>query len=454
MRKDYDILVIGSGPAGGVAARACKDAGLSVAIVECDLPGGVCPLRGCEPKKTLADVSAAMERVRRLAGKGLEGEPRLHWHDLMAFKRSFTEPVPPAVRTSLQRSGIDLIEGRAVFTGPESVAVYSREQEAPLAEYTAGKFCIAVGARPRPLDFPGANFLATSDDFLELETLPKRLLFLGGGFVGLELAHVAAAAGAAVTIATHGDRFLRGFDQMLTEKLLEACQEQGVSLVRNTTPTRLEKTDRGIFLHTEGAHGPGFEADLVVNATGRVPQLQGLGLEAAGVDTERGAIAVNDYMQTSNPRIFAAGDCAAPGKALTPVAVLQAEAAAENMVHGNRRRVVYTGTPAAVFTDPVLAGVGLLKEEIEDQGIEYQSFEGDASGWSEYRRIGRKHAGYRLLFERGTGRILGAHFLGDGAEELAGLLGMAMRQGLTLATLHDAVWPYPSWAYTLRYMLR
>jgi len=458
MEHDYDLLIIGSGPAGGVAAGICSRAGLRVAVAEKKRFGGVCPLTGCEPKKTLIEAAWAVRKVEHMQGNGVAGSAYISWRELIRFKDSFTQPIPDKVRGSYEKHGITPLQGRCAFVNTDELALLSESDE-ERGRVHARRVLVAAGARPRPLEFSGAEHMITSDAFFDLESLPQRVLFIGGGFVSFELATATAAAGSEAVIATHGDRFLRGFDQDLVDRLQFACEEQGIELHRNLPPQRLEQSGEGFVLYAGEKGSTRLEADLVVNGAGRVPNTHDLQLDAGGIEHEKGGVLVTSQMRsTSNQAVFAAGDCVARGMPLTPVAVHQAEVAAANVLYDldkgqAPREVNMTGTPSAVFTDPPLAAVGLQEAQVREQGLEYERLAGDASKWSEYKRIGREYAGYKILVGSGDGRLLGAHFLGEGAEELASLMGLAMRQGLGVEALREAIWAYPSHAYTLRYML-
>lgn len=458
MSQQFDVVVIGSGPAGGVVAKICREAGLNVAVAEKNGFGGVCPLRGCEPKKTLIEAAWAVRRIEHMQGHGVNGKAWVAWSELMRFKRGFTEPIPEKVLHSYKERGITPLHGACMFSSAEKLALVRQTGMEP-EPLEARRVCIAAGARPRQLDFPGAELMATSDDFLELDELPQRILFIGGGFVSMEFATAAAAAGSQVTVVTHGDRFLRGFDADLVDRLLLAMEDQGITLHRNLPGHRMEQGAAGLVFYAGEQGGTRLEADYVVNGAGRVPNTSEMQLEQGNVTHERGAVSVDASMRSvSNEMVYAAGDCADQGLPLTPVAVHQAEVAAANIcadldAGGQRSQTDYSGTSSAVFTDPPLAAVGLLEQEAREQGLEFDVFAGDAAKWSEYKRIGRQHAGYKILVGKHDGRVLGGHFLGEGAEELASLVGLAIRQGLDVTALRQGIWAYPSHAYTLRYML-
>jgi glutathione reductase (NADPH) len=444
MPNTYDAIVIGSGPAGGVAARALNRGGLKVAVADNRPFGGTCPLRGCEPKKVMVDLAETKTRLDNMKGNGVNGSAAINWADMMRFKNSFTGSVPAKVEESYAKAGIDAYHGKAAFSGPNTVTVGD-------AELTAPKIVIASGAAPVPLNIPGEEHVMLSDDFLDLPELPKRIAFIGGGYISYEFAYVAATAGAQAHVLHRSSRPLKYFDHDLVAELLKGLDKCGVKTVIDAPVNAVEKKGDTYLVH---ANGKECEADLVVHGAGRVPAVKEMNLEAAGVEVCNG-VKVNEYMQSvSNPAVYAAGDVVEVGQPLTPVATLEAEAAAYNIVHGNSKKADYTGIPSALFTHPPLAAVGLIEAEAKKRGVKYERYFGDSSGWSEFRRLGEKHTGYKVLFDPDSGHILGAHVLGHNAAETINIFAMAMRMGKTIDDLKDMIWAYPSYVYTLRYMLK
>lgn len=447
--KQYDVVILGSGPAGGVVAGICQKAGLDVVVVEEDGWGGVCPLRGCEPKKILVDATHAVSRIRDMKGHGPVGDVSINWQDLMQFKRELIDPIPEAVQQSLKKRGIKAVSGHASFVGDGQVEVSGYG-------ILEGKHVvIAVGARPRPLNVSGDELLITSRQFLELETMPESIVFIGGGFISFEFACVAAAAGADVTIVHRSNRVLKRFDHDLSKTLIEEMRDLGVKVYTDRPVLGVEKTNSGIVVMSRNDDGENesFVAEIGVIGVGRIPNIDRLNLDAAGVSVSRHGVVVNDFMQSvSNPRVFAAGDCAEPGTPLTPLAVLQATTVARNIIDGLLTQSDLRGAASVVFTHPPLMSVGLLEEQAQQQGIDVIIHSGDGAKWSEHKRLGLKHAGYKILEDRSSGRIVGAHYLGQHAEEIANIFGMAIRHGLTREDLMAHPWAYPSFGYTLRYM--
>ncbi|GFK93463.1 Glutathione amide reductase [Fundidesulfovibrio magnetotacticus] len=444
MSPSYDVLVIGSGAAGATAARILVKAGRSVALAEGGDFGGTCALRGCEPKKVLAETAHAVARAREMGRRnGVRGQLSVSWPELAALKQSYVDSVPPRAEASLEMAGIDLYHGRARFTGTETLLVDGQE-------LSAGHILLATGSRPHALDIPGAELLATSDDFLNLKELPGRILFLGGGYIALEFAQIAAIAGARVTVAARGDRLLRRFEPEMVEALLEASRELGVEILTGAPPRRVERTASGLAVRLE--NGATLEADLVVNGSGRVPDLDGLDLDAAGIESRNGRLVLDPFLKTTNPKVYAAGDAAGIAQ-LTPTAVMEAKAVAANILEGDHVRPDHSLVPSCVFTHPPLAAVGLTEAQARAAGVPFEVRQARDLTWPELTRLGIRRSGYKLLLEPDGGRLLGIAYLGEAAAEVANQAMLVMRLGLRQSEIMDIAWAYPSFGYALRYML-
>ena len=439
MADTLDLIVIGAGMAGINAAKKCARAGWSVAIVD-ELPyGGTCALRGCDPKKMLRAGAEAVEAARLMSGKGVTGEARIDWPALMKHKESFTDPVPESMEDGLKEAGVRPLYGQARFTAKDRIEI---EGHGEIAFHHA---LIATGAKPRPLDFPGAEQVIDSTDFLNLEELPRRIVFVGGGYISFEFAHIAARAGAEVTILDRGARQLKMFDPDLVDMLLERSRAAGIEIVAEAMPERIEAVaDAHRVVYTRDGERHAIEADLIVHGAGRVPAIDHLNLTAAGIETEHGGVKVTPWLQsTSNLRIFAAGDAAAsPGKPLTPVAVFEGKIAASNMLKGERTEPDYTGVPSVVFTIPELARVGLMEEEARERGEAVVSFT-DTSGWFSQKRRGESHAAAKVI-TGSDGKILGAHLFGPDYAELINFFSLAIKLGLTEQQLKAMPAAYPT----------
>ncbi|HUZ68986.1 MAG TPA: NAD(P)/FAD-dependent oxidoreductase, partial [Candidatus Saccharimonadales bacterium] len=315
---------------------------------------------------------------------------------------------------------------------------------------------IATGARHATLGIPGDEHLTTSTQFLELDQLPRRITFVGGGYIAFEFAHIAARAGVQVRILHRGGRPIKHFDPDLVATLIRATQELGVEIRLQTQVTAIERQAGRLVVHARAhAQEQTFEADLTVHAAGRVPEIDDLDLETAGVARSDDGVTVNDFLQSvSNPAVYAAGDSVASGGfPLTPVAGMQGGIVASNLLEGNHATPNYAGIPSVVFTTPPLARVGLSEEAARAQGLRFVTHHEDTSGWYSSRRVAVPHTGFKTLVEEGSGRILGAHLLGLHAEEMINLFALAIRTGLRANDLKDTVYAYPTSASDISYML-
>ncbi len=450
MNQHFDLIVIGAGMAGVAAANKCAAQGWEVAIVDSLPYGGTCALRGCDPKKILRRGAEIIDSARLLSGKGIDSDGlSINWADLMKHKHGFTDPVPQSMEEGLSRSGVTTLHGRAKFTG-------ARQLEIGGTAYDADRFLVATGARPRPLEFPGHEHLIDSTDFLDLEEVPSRILFVGGGFISFEFAHIAVRAGSAAIIIDRGERPLKGFDPDLVELLVDHGREVGIDLRRRTSIVNLHQSDTGYQVTLEhGGAQETIETDLVVHGAGRVADLADLGLDAAGVGWGGHGIHVADHLQsTTNPAVWAAGDSAdTAGMPLTPVAVSEAKVAASNMIKGATTTPDYAGVPTAVFTIPELTRVGVLESEAREEGIDLAVRYSDTSGWYSNYRIGATTGAAKILIDQSTDQIVGAHLLGHEYGELINTLGLAIKVGLTTRQLKSATAAYPTVGSDLGSML-
>jgi len=446
-----DLVVIGTGTTGGAVATRCRKAGWTVAIVDSRPFGGTCALRGCDPKKVLVGAAEAVAMARHLEGNGIAGNGcRIDWGALVRFKRAMIEAVPKHREEGFAKAGIGTLHGRARFVSPTTVKV---DDEVLDGRYVV----IAAGARPADLPIPGREHLITSEQFLELDDLPRRLVFVGGGYISMEFAHVSVRAGAQVTVLQRGPQPLPLFDPDLVNQLAERTRELGVDLRVATEVSWIEKTESGFVVHaTSSGREHRFEADLVVHGAGRVPEIDALDLDAADIEwDQRRGVAVNEFLQSvSNPAAYAAGDAAANGgPRLTPVSGHDARVVAANLLEGNHARPDYSVVPSVAFTVPPLASVGLQEQAARDSGLRFRTHYENTGSWYSSRRINEPCSGFKVLVEDPSGRILGAHVLGHHADEIVNLFALAMRTGTTISTLKDMMFAYPTHGSDLPYML-
>lgn len=441
-------MVIGSGTAAQVASARLRAAGWSVAVIDHRPFGGTCALRGCDPKKVLVGGTEAVDMARRMHGRGLTGEARIRWDDLIAFKRTFTDPVPANHQRRYAERGIDTFHGIARFTGSSAVDVEGQTLH-------SRHVLIATGARPVPLKFSGAEHLITSDNFLELAELPARIAMVGGGYIAAEFSHIAARAGAQVTVLQRADRMLTRFDPELVSVLMDKFAELDIDVRTGTEVVAVERTDTGFRVHARaGDQTVAVEADLVLHAAGRVPDLASLDLAAGNVAVENDRLVLNDFLQcVSNPIVYAAGDAAAKGPPLTPVSSHDGKVVAANLLEGNRHRPDYRGVPSVAFTLPPIAAAGLGEADAREAGLRVRVNKQTVPSWYTARRVAETVYAYKTLVEEGSGRILGAHLVGPHADEVINLFALAIRNGLTVDQIKQTIFAYPTGASDIGYML-
>lgn len=448
MESEYDLVVIGSGTAAMGAAIRVREAAWRVAMVDFRPYGGTCALRGCDPKKMLVGGAEAIDHARRMHGKGVTGDTSIDWHDLMAFKRGFTDPVPQKHLQRYAEKGIDTYHGEARFIGRNQLVV--GDQTLPFRHAL-----LACGAEAVPLGIPGERHLVTNEGFLAMEPLPRRIVLVGGGYIAAEFSHIAARAGSQVVILQQGDRMLKAFDADLVGWLLERFAALGIEVNLGAKVASIDKTPTGYTVHAVTAgNSAAFDADLVVHAAGRAPAFGALDLAAAGIGVERGRLVLNEFLQSvSNPAVYAAGDAAQVGPPLTPVSSHDAKVVAANLLQGNHQIPDYTGVPSVAFTIPPIAMVGLSEEQALRQGLKFRMKSEKASDWFTARQAAEPIYGFKVLIDEDTDHILGAHLVGPHADEVINLFALAMRHRLTAADLKRTMFAYPTGASDIGYML-
>ncbi|HBG04932.1 MAG: hypothetical protein A2075_14755 [Geobacteraceae bacterium GWC2_58_44] len=448
MEHKVDVLVIGTGSAGCTLALECRKAGRQVAVVDSRSYGGTGGMRGSQPEKYLVKAAQVAQLSQQMSGIGIHPASRIDWPALMRSKTACTDAVPARTEEEFRKAGIEPFYGTARFVSPDEVAIDGE------TAVRAQAVVIATGAHPARLEFPGAELVHSTDDFLELPVLPRRVLFIGGGCLALSLAHVARAAGAAVTILQRGERILKRFDAEVVRRLNESAKSLGITIVTGTTASMAEM-NRGAFI-TYGRTGCAepFPSELIVNTTGRVADLDHLNLEAGQVTRNRYGVAVNEFLQSvSNPRVWAIGDACDSPFQLSTVAEMEGVVVAENIVKGKVARPDYHGVPSVVFAQPPLAGVGMTEEQAAKSGARFRISRGAMNDWPSSRQIGQRHAFYKILIEQDSGRILGAHLFGHNADETINVFAMAIKFGLSAHDLKQMLWSYPTNVSDLKYML-
>ena len=449
--KTYDVVVVGSGSGGQTAAYTLCEYGLKVAVVEhSPTPGGVCALAGCQAKKYYYEAAETVARSRHLMGKGMVQAAEGDWAAVRARKNAFTDPIPAGTRAGLEGSGIDVIDGSAVFQDPETLVAGGQALKARF-------FILATGARPMPLPFPGAERLTTSTEFLDRDNLPPRVVFVGGGFISFEFAHFAARLGpaASTTILEVTPRPLGPFDSEMVKALVDASRSEGIDIHTGVDITEVVKNSDGWMVKTTDGD---FEADLVVHGAGRVAAIDALDLESGDVLFTPRGITVDAEMRTSNPRVFAVGDCAASLQ-LARVADYEGYVASKNILAavegGEGARIDYRTVPTVLFTYPQYAMLGATEDALKAEGVRYYKNSDQNLSWPTYKRVGLSHAAFKVLVDADN-HLLGVHILSDNASGLINTFKQAMIDGQTVDKLFwdNVMSPYPSRESDIIYMLK
>ncbi|AIS62667.1 dihydrolipoyl dehydrogenase family protein [Listeria ivanovii] len=432
----YDVVVIGSGASGTTVAFETQAAGLSVAIIEERSWGGTCVLRGCDPKKVLIGASEARNFSKRLRGKGIKQAATISWTDLMAFKETFVEDVPEQRLQSFQDAGIETFFGKARFNSKDSLQVGENVLKTK-------NIVLATGASPNKQNIPGSEFIQNSDDFLSLPTLPDSVTFIGGGYISFEFASIVLAAGKEVHIIHHNSQPLKKFDPDFVAALVSLMEEEGVHFHFDTAISKIEKKAGKLQISGENAFS--LDTDIIIGATGRSPNIAHLSLENAEIEYTKKGITVNEKLQTiANPHIYACGDVAASkGAPLTPVVSLEATVVAQNILEANKA-MEYPAVPSVVFTSPKLASIGISLAEAKKQADRYEIKNHDTTSWYTYKRTNEPLALAKIIVDKNTQQIKGAHFLSEEADYMINYIALLMKANLTLTDLQSVIFAYPS----------
>ncbi len=338
-----------------------------------------------------------------------------------------------------------VFSGRAAFTGPNTVQVGDDTLE-------GAHIVIATGSRTRPLPIPGAELMITSDEVLSETTLPSEVVFIGGGVIAMEFSHVYARAGAKVTILELAPQLLGRMDADAVGMLAAETERLGVTIRTGVKVNAIERADRQLHVRFEhDGKAQTVRADRVVNGAGRIADVEGLNLDAAGIRHDGIRIELDPYLRSvSNPAVWVTGDAVATTAQLSPIATYEGQIVGHNIVNGPTKVPDYTVLPSAVFTVPALASVGLTEKEAADRGLDVTVTTTDMTGWFSARSYGETVAWAKVLVDKATDRIVGAHLVGHHGEELIHLFALAMRQGISATDLRDLPTAYPTFASDMK----
>ncbi|KRO03479.1 glutathione reductase [Levilactobacillus paucivorans] len=437
--KTFDTIVIGGGVGGAGAAIRAASHGQKVAIVEQRDWGGTTVSRGSTPKKVLLGGIEAHRAFR--IQNGSDGVPPVNWERLAAHRDTIVSQTQERFKRRFVANNIVTFEGHAEFVDSHQLRVNG--------EYlTAKNFVIATGARPRELKFSGSQWAEHSGGFFKRHKTPRNITILGAGVIAFAIAGIASEAGATVTLVQHNHVALRGFDPQLVQKLISHLAKQKVRVVFDDEVVCLDRESKSLKLTTK--QGKTWDTEAVYAALGRVPNVADLNLKAAGVKVVTHGIQVNDYLQTSNAKIFAVGDCSAVSTPkLANYAVYQGKYVGDLLTATLKFPITYPIQASAVFSLPRLAQFGVSAAVARQDAEHYRLREMDLSQWLTYQREYDEQAQLILVVDRQSGQVVGAEAISYQADVLINYLALLIQQQITPTQLHDTLFAYPSAAADL-----
>jgi len=443
MNFDYDLCVIGAGSGGLAASKRAASYGAKVAIIEGDLVGGTCVIRGCVPKKLMVYASHFSHLYKDATAYGWsEVKASFDWGKLTTAVQNEVLRLSKLHISFLEKAGVELITGMARFVDPHTVAVGDRR-------ITASKFLIAVGGEAYKPNHPGMEYTITSREMFNLPQFPQRFAVIGGGYIGVEFAGIMNGLGAEVTQIIRDRAILRGFDEDVRTSVMQGMEQHGVKFWRSiqSDSLKLEETEAGIKVNFVDGDGmsQSLTFDAVLAATGRKPNLAGLNLENAGVDISNGAIAVKPDSCTSQPHIYAVGDCTNRIN-LTPVAIAEGRAFADTVFGHLPRYISHKQVPSAVFSQPEAAVVGMTEAE----AISKYGGEAVKVYRSRFRTLFHSLTGaeertmMKLIVVGEQEQIVGMHMVGKDSAEIIQGMAVVVNMGGRKADLDRTIGIHPS----------
>jgi glutathione reductase (NADPH) len=440
---DVDLFVIGGGSGGVRAARIASGHGARVMVAEEYRLGGTCVIRGCVPKKLLVYASRFADEFEDAVGYGWTvGETTFDWETLIANKDREIARLEAAYTTTLERANVAIVKSRAVIEDKHTVRIVSSGETV-----RAGTILIATGAAPHMgAQIAGLEHVISSNEAFHLRELPRRILVQGGGYIALEFANIFHGLGSQVTLVYRGEQILRGFDNDVRDHLATEMGKRGIKIVCRQTVDCVEKVDHGLDVMLPDHES--FVVDCVMFATGRKPNVHGLGLEKAGVTLAKGAIAVDEFSRTSVPNIYAVGDVT-DRLNLTPVAIREGHAFADTVFGGKPTKVDHASVPTAVFSEPEVGAVGLTETEAAARYPRVDIYK------TSFRPMKMTLAGrdtrsfFKLVVDAASDRVLGCHIVGPDAGEMIQLVGIAVKMNATKADFDAVMAVHPTAAEEL-----
>lgn len=446
--KHYDVFVIGTGVAGKTAAEICVNNNLKVAIADNKEFGGTCSTRGCDPKKIFLQFTEMIHQSQLLMHHGISKKPQIKWKDVQKFKSTFTDDIPSKTEKKLSDLKIDYFHQSPVFQNENQVLVEGKL-------ISADKFVIASGLIPRIMEIEGNKLLETSDDILNLKSIPKTVTFIGAGYVGIEFACMLATMGSKVTMIENGSKPLTQFDDFLVAKLIAHLETIGVNFIFDAVVSSVQKLKKNIRVDyiVEGKK-LSVKSEKVYNTAGRVPSLEMLGLENTNLKWDQTGVLVNDFLQSiSTPNFYACGDVSSKSLPLSSLSGLQGYIVGNNLIKENSKKFEVKIVPSTVFTNPQLSSVGYSEVEARKHYKNIKIYKGDASNWYNAKKENNPIYAYKILVNERTDIIIGAHLLSSQANETINIFSIAIQQKMTVYQFKKQIFTYPSYSNDLKAML-
>lgn len=429
---NFDVGIIGSGPAGLAAAFEAKQLGQNVVVIEEYMWGGTCPNYGCDPKKILLSAVETLHRTEALQNKGLVGSAQINWSALMATKQEYVDAVKPRKIKGLEQAEIEHIYGHAQFINKNTV-------ETDDYQVSASNWIIATGQRPRQIDFPGSDLMGNSETFLNLEKMPQDITFLGGGYIGVEFANISHFAGAQVHLITQGSHLLSDFDQILVHEFEKEMLKNEIELTFNNTIDNIQKQGQQYLVTL--SNGNSFVTDLVIGAVGRTGNADKIQAEKADIQTRDGHVIVDQYLKSTNPHVYAIGDVADNNvPKLVPVGNFEGRYVARQLAGKITTPLQYPTMPKVVFGTPRIAQTGVSMVAAKQQGFKIKDL-----NMANVITFFRYHDDARIrVAVDNDGLIVGASIFAFEAEELINYFVTAINMKRTFAETQANLYAYPS----------
>lgn len=440
---ERDLVIIGGGPGGYEAAIRAAQLGAKVTLIENDKLGGTCLNRGCIPTKAFYKNAEAVNSLKNMNELGISlGEYTFDMVKAKERKNEVVNKLVTGIEQLLKGNVIDVIKGKASFKEGKTLEVVSEEGT---QEITANNIIIATGSSTSSVPVPGIDLpnVITSDEILDFESVPKNLAILGGGVVGVEFAGIFASLGSQVTIIEFLPKILYRLDDELSKKLTVYLKKQGIKIITGSALKEVQKTEEGLKLIAGNDKGEvEVTCDYLLSAAGRRPNMDGLNLEAAGIEYDKKGIKVDNNYKTSTDGIYAIGDVIG-GTMLAHIASEEGKVCVEN-IYGHNSKVNYNAVPSCVFTFPEAASVGMTEDEAKEAGIEYIVGKSMFGANGKALSMGEGEGFVKVMAEKESHKLIGVHIMGPHASDIVHDGSLAIQNGLTIENIKESVFAHPT----------